>query len=104
MISDSIIEMELSLCNDFGGEFILTNNQISATKKYICFDEKTEILFNNRDDEMTDIEALVPALTVQTTISLDISNYSQIILNGTEYGVISKQHKSDGTSIIFLEK
>lgn len=102
-MTNASIEQDLNLCNDFGGEFTLVNNGISTSKKYLCFDKKTEILFNNKEDELTDIEAQVPSLTVQTSLSLEISNYSQIIHNEIEYGVITKQHKPDGTTIIFLE-
>ena len=41
----ALIENDLSSCNDFGGEFTLVNNGISTSKKYLCFDEKTEILY-----------------------------------------------------------
>ena len=99
----ALIENDLSSCNDFGGEFTLVNNGISTSKKYLCFDEKTEILFNNKEDELTDIEAQVPSLTVQTSLCFDISNYSRIILDDVKYGVITKQHKNDNTTIVFLE-
>lgn len=102
-MTNASIEKELSLCSDFGGEFTLVNNGISIQKEYLCFDKKTEILFRNKDDEMTDIEAMVPSITVQTSFSLDISNYSLIIHDGIEYGVINKHHKTDGTTVIFLE-
>ncbi len=102
MINASI-EMDLLSCNDFGGEFTLINNGTSTLKQYLCFDEKTEILFNQKEDELTDIEAQVPSLTVQTSLCSDISNYSKIILNSIEYGVITKHHKNDNTTIVFLE-
>ena len=102
-MTNASIEQDLNLCNDFGGEFTLINNKVSTLKQYLCFDEKTEILFNNKEDELTDIEAQVPSLTVQTSLCSDISNYSRIILDDVKYGIITKQHKNDNTTIVFLE-
>ena len=71
---------------------------------YLCFDENTEVIFEAKSHEdFSDVEASVPSLTVQTNKTNKITNRSKIEVNNTFYGVIKKDNKKDGTTIIYLE-
>ncbi len=104
MTFDQMVEKDLSNCNEFGASFILKNKDVSVEIEYLCFDENTEVIFEAKSHEdFSDVEASVPSLTVQTNKTNKITNRSKIEVNNTFYGVIKKDNKRDGTTIIYLE-
>lgn len=101
---DQMVEKDLSNCKEFGGSFILKNKDISVEIEYLCFDENTDVIFEGKAvEDFSDMEASIPSLTVQTIKTNKITNRSKIEVKNSSYGVIKKDNKKDGTTIIYLE-
>lgn len=102
MSFDSMIEMDLAACNEFGGVLIHTKNQISEELGYLTFDAKTDILLQK--DDFSEVEAQVPVVTLQKSIATNISHKSTLQIAQVIYGVNEVSHQNDGTTKVFLEE
>jgi len=97
-----MVESDLSKCNDFGGVCSHVKNGTTTPLEYLCFDENSDVIFE--EDEYQGVTTTVPALTVQTSKAEAINHQSLIIMDDMTYGVIQKNMKKDGTTVIYMDR
>lgn len=101
MTFQEMVEKDLANCSEFGGIVYHTLDGETEPLEYLCFDENTEVVLER--DGYSNIEASVPALTMQTAKAEKINHRSLLEIDGKIYGVIEKSVRKDNTTIIFLD-